>query len=117
MGPPGQQLGFYHAVLADRVADLRLAAGDPRLPVGVGVALYAETLRTLLDLGARKFLTKISAANAGVLNLYASIGFRFSHPEYVLHWHAPAARHLVSEGVDSRCYSAREDQSPERVTH
>jgi hypothetical protein len=46
-------------------------------------------------MGARRFVTKVSAANMGVVNLYASIGFRFSNPAHIFHWHAPGANHLL----------------------
>jgi hypothetical protein len=95
LGVRPQRLGFFHAVLSDGVADLRLAAADPESPVGLGLALYSETLFALQRLGARRFVTKVSAANMGVMNLYASVGFRFSNPEYILHWHAPGAPHLL----------------------
>ena len=95
LGAAPQRLGFFHVVLSDGVADLRLAAADPDSPVGLGLALYSETLFALQRLGARRFFTKVSAANSGVLNLFASIGFRFSNPEYILHWHAPGAPHLL----------------------
>ena len=95
LGSPGMPLGFFHAVLLDGVADLRLAAADPTSQVGLGLALYSETLITLQKLGAKRFVTKVSAINTGVVNLYASIGFRFSRPEYILHWHSPLARHLL----------------------
>ena len=91
LGSAAQRLGFFHAVLRDGAADLRLAAADPDSPVGLGLALYSETLLALQQMGARRFVTKVSAANMGVVNLYASIGFRFSNPEHVLHWHSPGA--------------------------
>jgi hypothetical protein len=95
LGAAPQRLGFFHVVVSDEVADLRLAAADPESPVGLGLALYSETLLALQRLGARRFVTKVSAANIGVMNLYASIGFRFSNPQHVLHWHAPGAPHLL----------------------
>ncbi|MBI4911091.1 MAG: hypothetical protein HY820_46210 [Acidobacteria bacterium] len=85
-------VGFYHAVLSDGVADLRLAAASPSAPVGL--SLYCEALLALQQLGGRRYVTKVSAANMGVMNIYASIGFRFSKPEYALHWHSPCGRHL-----------------------
>lgn len=95
LGSQSQRLGFFHAVLCDGVADLRLAATDPGLGVGLGLSLYSETLLALQAAGARRFVTKVSAANMGIVNLYASIGFRFSNPQYILHWHPPNARHLT----------------------
>jgi hypothetical protein len=94
LGSATQRLGFFHVVLTNGAADLRLAAADPESPVGLGLALYSETILALHGLGARRFVTKVSAANIGIMNLYASLGFRFSKPEYILHWHAPGAPHL-----------------------
>ncbi|HEY1206001.1 MAG: hypothetical protein ABSH46_13990 [Bryobacteraceae bacterium] len=95
LGSAAQRLGFFHAVLREGGVDLRLAAADPGLPVGLGPALYSETLLALQQMGARRFVTKVSAANMGVVNLYASIGFRFSNPAHIFHWHAPGANHLL----------------------
>ncbi len=94
LGSESQVLGFYHAVLRDGVADLRLAAGDPKMAVGLGAALYSETLLALQGMGAKRYTTRISAPNTAIVNLYASFGFRFSNPEQIMHWHSPSARHL-----------------------
>jgi hypothetical protein len=94
LGSPRKRLGFFHVVLSGGTADLRLAAKDPATLVGL--ALYSETLLALRDLGAKRFMSRISAANTAVLNLYSSMGFQLSNPEYLLHWHSPSASHLRS---------------------
>lgn len=90
IGPPGQAQGFFHVVLEGGIADLRLGAVDPARASGLaGFNLYAGTLKALRNLGARQATAIISPANTRVMNLYASLGFRFSEPEAVYHWHAP----------------------------
>jgi hypothetical protein len=91
LGRPGEVLGFMDVVICNGHADLRLGAVDPGRNLsspGAGFLLYAESVRTALELGARSAIAKIAAANTGVLNIYSMLGFRFSKPEVVLHWHA-----------------------------
>jgi hypothetical protein len=45
-------------------------------------------------------LLKVPAANTGVLNLYAELGFRFAHPEVILHWHAKRISHETASAAD-----------------
>jgi RimJ/RimL family protein N-acetyltransferase len=90
LGPPGGAIGFMEVIVRDGKADLRLGAVDPERNSGLaGFSLYAETLRALLEMGTKSASAKIAAANTAVLNVCASLGFRFSQPETVLHWHAP----------------------------
>jgi hypothetical protein len=99
-GPPGSVRGFLHAEISGSAADIRLAAVDPD---GAGIAgpeLFRGALHEVARLGARRVTARMSAANCAVLNVYASLGFRFDEPESVLHWHSPDASHLVGTGQD-----------------
>ena len=90
LGAAGNVLGFYHVAIAGTTADLRLAAVAPRYQgTLVGIDLYTGMLQTLKDAGVTRAITSISLTNTAVLNVYASLGFRFSEPEYMYHWHAP----------------------------
>jgi hypothetical protein len=81
--------GFFHVTIEDSIADLRLAAIDVAAQrTTLGVDLYAGTLCQLQRDGVRQAVSKISAANTSVMNVYAMLGFRFSLPETVFHWHA-----------------------------
>jgi hypothetical protein len=96
LGSPGQARGFFHVVVAGELADLRLGAVDTSLDAGIaGFSLYAGTLAALKQIGARQAIAKIQAANTAVMNIYSALGFRFSHPEAVFHWHALEAPHLL----------------------
>jgi hypothetical protein len=95
IGSPGAVRGFFHVELKGGVADLRLGAVDRADETGLaGFYLYAGTLSALKKAGVKKATAKISAGNTAVMNIYAALGFTFSHPEAVLHWHAPGSRHL-----------------------
>lgn len=98
LGRPGKVIGFMHVALHESNADLRLGAVAPGSSLGFW--LYTETLRAVHALGARSVSTGISAANIRVLQIYSTLGFRFSRPEVILHWHAPDAAHLV-ENADA----------------
>jgi RimJ/RimL family protein N-acetyltransferase len=92
LGQPGEVVGFMDVVICDGRADLRLGAVDPSKNLGfsgAGLSLYVESVRAALDLGAKSVTTKIASANTRVLNVFSRLGFRFSKPEVVLHWHAP----------------------------
>ena len=94
LGEPGEVIGFMDIVIRDGRADLRLGAVDPGKNLGfsgAGFNLYLESVRAALELGARSVTTKIASANTRVLNVFSRLGFRFSKPETVLHWHAPSA--------------------------
>ena len=98
MGKPGCVQGFYHVTLRDSVADLRLAAVEADLQrTLLGFDLYAAILVVLKEAGARQVVSKISSANTAVMNVYAALGFRFSFPEAVFHWHGPHAPHLKGD--------------------
>lgn len=88
--------GFCHVTVDGGVADLRLAAVDASLRGSpLGFYLYTGTLCALKQAGVTRVVSKISCANTAVMNIYAALGFRFSEPEVVFHWHAPGARHLL----------------------
>jgi RimJ/RimL family protein N-acetyltransferase len=107
LGHEGVVAGFFHLVVKGGVADLRLGAVDPETEWGIaGFALYAGTLRVARELGAERVTAKMSALNTRVANVFAALGFQFSRPEVILHWHAPGARHLVRS---DKCYDEREN--------
>jgi ribosomal protein S18 acetylase RimI-like enzyme len=88
-GPPGDPSGFMFARLVPPVAKLLLAGVAPEHRGGpTGVGLYVGSVLALRDRGARVAESVISAANTEVANLYASLGFRFGSPTYVLHRHS-----------------------------
>jgi hypothetical protein len=95
LGGPGKVTGFTHVVLHERNADLRLLAVAPGSSLGFW--LYTETLRAAHALGARSVSAGISAANVRVMQICSALGFRFSHPELILHWHSPDAAHLIAD--------------------
>jgi RimJ/RimL family protein N-acetyltransferase len=97
LGQPNSVLGFMNVVIRDGNADLRLGAVDPGNEIGfAGFALYAETLRAAHSFGAHSASAKIAAANTRVMNVCASLGYRFFSPETTLHWHAPNSSHLLA---------------------
>jgi hypothetical protein len=57
--------------------------------------LFAGTLDALEAEGVRLVTAKISAANTGVMNIYAHLGFLASAPEFTYHWRQPASPHLL----------------------
>ena len=97
-GPPGAARGFLHAEISGTAADIRLAAVDPDGGGIAGPELFRGALHELARRGVRRVTARMSAANCAVLNVYASLGFRFDDPESVLHWHSPDASHLVEAG-------------------
>jgi hypothetical protein len=85
----GKVAGFYHVTLEGDVSDLRLAAVAPESKTTmVGVELYAAMLHELRREKVRRVVTSISAMNLNVVNLFSMLGFRFSSPEIIYHWHA-----------------------------
>jgi hypothetical protein len=98
LGKAGSVFGFMHVALHDNNADLRLGAVAPGS--SLGLLLYAETLRAVHALGAMTVSTGISAANTRVMQVYSALGFQYSRPEVILHWHSPDATHLV-ENADA----------------
>jgi ribosomal protein S18 acetylase RimI-like enzyme len=90
----GGVLGFYHLRdLGSGCAELSLAALDPRAQgLGLGPLLYDQCLEECVARGFERVQTHISVANTAVLNIYASLGFTFREPEFVLHWWAEGER-------------------------
>jgi ribosomal protein S18 acetylase RimI-like enzyme len=100
-GPPGEPSGFLFARLAPPVAELLLAGVAPEYHGGpTGVGLYVGSLLALRDRGARLATSVVSAANNAVMNLYASLGFRFGSPTVVLHRYTSSlGSDLVPSGI------------------
>jgi len=94
VGKPGKVSAFMHVALHESTADLRLGAAAPGIPVGFW--LYAGATRSASALGAKTVVSGISAANIQSLQMFSALGFRFSRPEVILHWHSPEATHLVT---------------------
>ena len=86
----GRVAGFYHVTIEGDISDLRLAAVVADLKgTGLGVRLYAAMLHELRRQHVRRAVARISAVNRDVVNIFSMLGFRFSSPEVVYHWHAP----------------------------
>jgi RimJ/RimL family protein N-acetyltransferase len=97
LGGPGEVVGFMNVVICDGHADLRLGGVDPGKNLGfAGVSLFVESLRAVAELGAKSASAKIAAANTRAMNVYSMLGFQFSKPEVVLHWHAPFSSRLLA---------------------
>jgi GNAT superfamily N-acetyltransferase len=97
IGELGNVQGFYHVALDESVADLRLAAVAPGLQgTMLGFDLYLAVLNTLKELGVRRVISTVSGTNTSVINVYAMLGFRFSEPEIVYHWHVPGSQAEVA---------------------
>ena len=95
MGEPGNVQGFYHVIVDESVSDLLLAAVAPKLQgTMLGFDLYLAVLHTLKEIGVRKVESTISAMNTPVMNVYSMLGFRFSAPEVIYHWHVPQPQHM-----------------------
>jgi hypothetical protein len=89
MGGPGKVEGFFHVVTEGTGADLRLAAVAPELQrTMAGVDLYVAVLHALKGLGIRRATSIVSTANTGVMNIHSVLGFSFSNPEVIYHWHS-----------------------------
>ncbi len=89
MGDSGSVQGFYHVTIEGPASDLRLAAVTPELRgTLLGFDLYVSVLHLLKGLGIERIVTSISGANTPVMNVYSMLGFHFSEPEAIYHWHA-----------------------------
>jgi RimJ/RimL family protein N-acetyltransferase len=62
------------------------ALAPSRQGKGVGRRLWSAMVRRHLDSGLSRIETTISAHNSTVMNIYASLGFRFGSPRLTLHW-------------------------------
>lgn len=80
-------LGFFHVrPLENGDVDLSLAAVHPDVRgIGVGPLLYAAVLDACRDAGHRAAVTRISADNLDVLNVYVHLGFTFLRTWSCLH--------------------------------
>lgn len=97
-GAPGNIRGFSHFERKGDLADIRIAGINSNSQSGIarsGFSLYRDTIRAVKELGMKNAVAVVYAANTAALNLHAILGFRFSHSEAQLHWHAPNAPHLV----------------------
>ena len=91
----GRPAGFFHVRTVERRSSLRLGAVDPEQNTGLGGhGLFVETLRWLRQEGARAVTAEIAAANTGVVNIYARLGFHFTGLEVTMHLHSPEAPYL-----------------------
>ncbi|MFL6451863.1 MAG: GNAT family N-acetyltransferase [Bryobacteraceae bacterium] len=88
LGESNSIKGFYHVVIDGDTTDLRLVAISKEFQrSGLGFSLCASTLHALQERGVNRVSTSISAGNTGVLNVYSALGFMFSRPEAIYHWH------------------------------
>jgi hypothetical protein len=62
-GPLGQPVGFLHAVVAERVADIRLAGVDPNSSGIAGPELFLGALKGFAAEGVERVTARLSAAN------------------------------------------------------
>jgi ribosomal protein S18 acetylase RimI-like enzyme len=91
-------VGFF---IVERSADVEaywhLTAVAPSAQgQGVGRRLWGSMLARHAADGIRVVRTRISGHNPRVLNLYASLGFRFEPPEMTYHWVAPESASTTS---------------------
>jgi hypothetical protein len=100
LGQPGTVKGFFQLRLNKDRAEVGIIAvakalqgspAGPELVIGTQLALKAA--------GIRWITSKVSAANVGLINIVAHLGYRFRQPEAAFHWHAPDARHLLPRGT------------------
>lgn len=78
---------FVTEMLEDGTCYWHLNAVAPQAQgQGYGRRAWLAMLRQARDVDARRVLTCIVARNHRVLNLYASLGFRFSPPLMTFHW-------------------------------
>lgn len=96
VGPEGLPGGYLHAEITEGRADIRLAAVDRGAAGIAGPELFRGAIHEFAHRGVDQVTARVSAANTSVLNIYASLGFRFHEPEAVFHWHRPRGRNLVS---------------------
>jgi len=69
---------------------------------GLGKRVWKAMLRWHQVQGIDTVSTSISSHNVPVLNLYASLGFRFAAPTVTLHWMPAAARDRIEAGSRKR---------------
>lgn len=78
---------FVTEMQADGVCYWHLNAVAPEAQgLGYGRRAWQTMIRQAANAGAKRVRTSIVARNERVLNLYASLGFRFSPPSMTFHW-------------------------------
>ncbi|MES9899575.1 MAG: GNAT family N-acetyltransferase [Sedimenticola sp.] len=78
---------FITELLPDRICYWHLNAVSPNLQgKGYGRRSWLAMLELSKEQGVEKVRTSIVARNYRVLNLYSSLGFRFSSPKMTFHW-------------------------------
>lgn len=93
----GRAVAFSHVEFEESKAHAALTAVEPEFQgSGIGKELVNMRLGDLAQKGIRETYSRVSASNSYILNFYAALGFRFSMPMAVYHWHAPSAPHLLS---------------------
>lgn len=84
----GEPAAFMALTTEGETAELVLAGTRPAA-AALALPLWTAVLTLLREEGIRRVSTTISAANLGVVNLYASLGFRFEQALVGLHLHRP----------------------------
>lgn len=84
----GGPAAFMAFRVTDGVANLILAGTRPRARI-LAYPLWIAVMALLKEEGVGRAETMISAANLGVVNLYATLGFRFERAFVGLHLHRP----------------------------
>jgi hypothetical protein len=93
LGELGFVQGFFHITQEEDFSDLRLVAIAPELKGTVmGFEIYVSVLNLLRGRGIRRVMSVISATNTAVMNVHAMLGFSFSAPEMIFHWHAEGSQ-------------------------
>lgn len=115
LGAAGPAMGFFHVEIEEASADLRLAAVDPAGNAGIAAfSLYSGVLQALACLGVQRVTARLTATNTPVVSLYAALGFRFTEPQVVRHWHPVIAPHLVTLEPATAALTREHGQSPAR---
>jgi len=87
-GPPPRPAAFMAFTTADGTADLVLGGTRPDQAV-LALPFWTAILLHLKQAGIRRVDTVISAANVGIANLYARLGFQVQETLVGLHLHRP----------------------------
>jgi hypothetical protein len=100
LGRPGAVKGFFQLRIHEDRAEVGIIA-VPKVLQGsrAGRDLVVGTQLALKADGVRWITSKVAAANVALINLVASLGYRFRQPEATFHWHAPGAPHLLPKGT------------------
>jgi GNAT superfamily N-acetyltransferase len=82
--PDGRLNGYAYLPIEGSTVDLMLMGIDEAAaPAGGGRLFWEHCLAAVRDLGlARRVRTRVPAANLGVINIYAALGFSFVAPAY-----------------------------------